>query len=566
MDHITLTQTARTSTPGQANIAGDGRALSGGNGVFSAGSAGLNFFDLIFGRITATQGAEIAADKDSKDSVAPLLTQKTSASTETTVDPEGLDLAALLEGDVISSAIEMFSADTSSSITPDGTELDSIRDPKSIPNNLTVQKKLKEIIASLLSGQPIEENTAESINLRPGQIKNLVQIDAETLQGLINDKNASLIATGLSPEDLTKILDQIKSGEEATNTNGFLIALVKILPEKSAQQSVFIPKALALTKTTPSDNEENQEPSEGLSSSLNALIAGAETLPALSQKTGETSKITPETIDPESDPLMPINANARKEKGFDDVLKLIEQIQAKTAGSRPDGTPASGLEKAINNKTPDGMNGLGPLNSTIGAKFSAFLGDLAVGSSVNGYLLDGSGWSQHNPAIGTAPVTGAAQLANLVTQAQGATHAHPATQVVAATLVKSAASGESKSMTLRLDPPDLGRIEVHMQFTKDKTMKAHMVIEKPETLLMLQRDAQILERSLHEAGMDAGGNALSFELAAQDHDFNNHDRSGNGSGHEGGSKNETTDQDIIETTMTWYVDEETGFTRYNILA
>lgn len=141
---------------------------------------------------------------------------------------------------------------------------------------------------------------------------------------------------------------------------------------------------------------------------------------------------------------------------------------------------------------------------------------------------------------------------------------------MAATITKNAAAGENKNITIRLNPPELGRVEIRMEFAEDKRMKAHIIIEKPETHLMLQRDVHTLERALQEAGLDVDNNSLNFELAENgnmfDQDGNNNSGSNasGGGGGEGGS--EEAGEELIEATMDWYVDPETGLTRYDILA
>ena len=141
----------------------------------------------------------------------------------------------------------------------------------------------------------------------------------------------------------------------------------------------------------------------------------------------------------------------------------------------------------------------------------------------------------------------------------------PATQMVAITMQKIGLNAQDRSFTLQLDPPELGRVEVRMSFDKNKTVKALLTIEKPETYAMLQRDAQSLERAMQEIGLDADG-ALDFQLAQDNHDFNQ-------DGRHDGSRNATSssqdaaedDLEIIETTMNWHVDPETGHMRYDIL-
>jgi hypothetical protein len=93
-----------------------------------------------------------------------------------------------------------------------------------------------------------------------------------------------------------------------------------------------------------------------------------------------------------------------------------------------------------------------------------------------------------------------------------------------------------------------------------------MLIEKPETFLMLQRDAQLLERALQDAGLETAGDSLNFELAQDGHEFShNGGHQGEGSqGQGGGGSGEP--EELIQTSMNWYVDPETGLQRYDILA
>ncbi|MGB0719296.1 MAG: flagellar hook-length control protein FliK [Bdellovibrionales bacterium] len=158
----------------------------------------------------------------------------------------------------------------------------------------------------------------------------------------------------------------------------------------------------------------------------------------------------------------------------------------------------------------------------------------------------------------------------IITQAQSATQAHPATQMVAATLQKGIQGGDSSNITLRLDPPELGRIQISMDFHKDKSLKALVTVEKPEAYMMLQRDSHTLERALQNSGLDMNGDGgLQFELAQDgsffDHGGNErgggHDQGGTGAGGSGGLGHE----EVIETTMTWHVDPQTGHMHYNLI-
>ena len=200
-------------------------------------------------------------------------------------------------------------------------------------------------------------------------------------------------------------------------------------------------------------------------------------------------------------------------------------------------------------------------------------GDQSVPSwpfPVAGGLFSTPEWSEGDlpDTLGfqTSTLTGLQNAVNISTQAARATMPHPGTQMVAATIQKAVNDGESKNIILQLDPPELGRVEIQMSVGKDKAIKAVMIAEKPETMAMLQRDAHMLERALQNAGLDADGSSLSFELAQEGYDFNHnggHDSHG-GYGRKG--KNAAGEENLIETTMTWFVDADTGHVRYNLLA
>ena len=73
-----------------------------------------------------------------------------------------------------------------------------------------------------------------------------------------------------------------------------------------------------------------------------------------------------------------------------------------------------------------------------------------------------------------------------------------------------------KHFDIRMDPPELGRIEVHLSLGDDGKAQASLVVDKPQTLELLQRDAGSLNRTLSDAGLDLSNNGLNFSLRGQD--------------------------------------------------
>ena len=65
---------------------------------------------------------------------------------------------------------------------------------------------------------------------------------------------------------------------------------------------------------------------------------------------------------------------------------------------------------------------------------------------------------------------------------------------------------------IRLDPPELGRIDVRLDIDQSGQVNARLVVEKAETLDLMQRDQRGLERALHQAGLDSAKTNLEFSL------------------------------------------------------
>ena len=86
----------------------------------------------------------------------------------------------------------------------------------------------------------------------------------------------------------------------------------------------------------------------------------------------------------------------------------------------------------------------------------------------------------------------------------------PEMQALALHIAARSARGDSR-FTIRLDPPELGRIDVNLSMNSHGHAQAVLAVEKPQTLDLLQRDASGLERALKDAGLELGSN-LSFSL------------------------------------------------------
>ena len=158
-------------------------------------------------------------------------------------------------------------------------------------------------------------------------------------------------------------------------------------------------------------------------------------------------------------------------------------------------------------------------NNTANAKLPAAATAHAAWSDASGGDA-GAGAEQFQP--GAARAFGAATSEGSLDAAKGFANymaaaskpQHNMTQMVSLQIQRNIAA-KVDTMTLQLEPLELGRLDIRMKFYKDGSMKAHLSAEKPETLAMLQRDASYLERVLQQAGLDTDENSLSFDLRQQ---------------------------------------------------
>jgi flagellar hook-length control protein FliK len=94
---------------------------------------------------------------------------------------------------------------------------------------------------------------------------------------------------------------------------------------------------------------------------------------------------------------------------------------------------------------------------------------------------------------------------------------HPAQPDIAALAfsIASKSEGGAKHFDIRLDPVDLGRVDVRLTVDDAGKAQATLSVEKPQTLDMLQKDQPQLERALKDAGLDLSQNGLNFSLKGQ---------------------------------------------------
>jgi chemotaxis protein MotD len=128
-------------------------------------------------------------------------------------------------------------------------------------------------------------------------------------------------------------------------------------------------------------------------------------------------------------------------------------------------------------------------------------------------------------AVPTAQPNAATASAAANTSAQQVSGAVPIAGV-AVEIVARAQSGKNQ-FEIRLDPPELGRIDVKLDVDRSGNVTSQLVVDKPETLSLLRNSAPQLERALQDAGLKTGDGGLQFSLRDQSSSGQNQNQNAN---------------------------------------
>ncbi|SHL27072.1 Flagellar hook-length control protein FliK [Bradyrhizobium lablabi] len=141
-------------------------------------------------------------------------------------------------------------------------------------------------------------------------------------------------------------------------------------------------------------------------------------------------------------------------------------------------------------------------HSTVAATANAPTGSSDAGGQVTGAF-------QPQPGTAATPLAPTGPLS-----VTAATNAPVPLSGLAVQIAASVKSGKS-SFEIRLDPADLGRIDVRINVDTNGNVTSHLTVEKPETLSMLRQDAPQLQQALDDAGFKTGDGGLQFSLRDQ---------------------------------------------------
>lgn len=239
---------------------------------------------------------------------------------------------------------------------------------------------------------------------------------------------------------------------------------------EGAEQTAAPPQSPASTKQPPAAQTTDTRPPAAPDNQAQAAATAAQ--PAATKNAR-----------PRADGASTANSGQTTATTPDQMLTQMADRFAQFAARSGGGAPAPGAEQA--------------------PAWTVGYGDRAPLASTGEMLAGGLGTLRGHPLAD--PAAAARQPAATPNAAQAAVD-----QVGLA--INRAVQDGRNQFTIRLDPPELGRVEVRLEFQAEGAMRATVTADQRDTLTLLQRDAHSLERALQQAGVKTDSGSLNFTL------------------------------------------------------
>jgi flagellar hook-length control protein FliK len=181
--------------------------------------------------------------------------------------------------------------------------------------------------------------------------------------------------------------------------------------------------------------------------------------------------------------------------------------------------------------------------------------DSAAGAqnASTGAKADGTGLPSFSLAVANAPTQTSA-----TTAAAQATASTAGTVPIAglAVAIASHAQAGSHQFDIRLDPPELGRIDVQLNVDSNGQITSHITADRADTLQLLQSQQPQIQQALDQSGLQTADNGLQFSL--RDQSFAGQNNNG------GNAQQQATAQVVVPDADLPTVQTTQAYTRLNL--
>jgi flagellar hook-length control protein FliK len=333
------------------------------------------------------------------------------------------------------------------------------------------------------------------------------------------------LKAGLNASELMALSKEIGQSTGSPTEDQAATALALGLKGQTAASQTLLSGLAALGQT--------QEPvTEG--SQLTQLVATAN---------ASATQPSPQLIDPSTADQMTAKSGAALDLALatnpqgPSAERMVAAQSAEAKGLKPNGSTEwfannnalMASDDAMANSAQNTVSVTTPTQQATAAAAAGILPNLAkaatkveetkIAATDAGGLLAGSNGAAD--AAGSAGIDGAASPSADTTPKPTLVQPHTI-PLLAAAMMRRISNG-LKEFTLRLDPPELGRVDVRLTVGTDKKVRAVVSTDRPEALKDLALSARELTRALQDAGLELEENGLSFSMNDQSSSHQNRD-------------------------------------------
>jgi flagellar hook-length control protein FliK len=353
---------------------------------------------------------------------------------------------------------------------------------------------------------PDEANTAH-----PDAAKDDAKHDAEApaapinppvLLGLIADATSAVL--GAKAEQPAAVQQETAPADQAANsgaTQAAALAAAITTPPKIASKAEDAPRT-AHVKTA-----------KGATAKTSAATGDAKTALAQTPATQDSTTQSATTLN--LTPSVADSGAKSEENAKADGVEAVTSGSARSAQqSRQNTPPASAPAVPELNATPQQPEAAQTQTQTKDRNSTKASSPLDTLKQAVQDLAAGAPKAQPAPSA-PPPAATHAQLAEPVPQAASDTSAAraPAAAQVGGEIIRRF-NGHDTSFQLRLDPPELGRVDVRLDVSRDHRVTAVISADSPQALSDLARGARDLQQALQSAGLDLADDGLRFDLSS----------------------------------------------------
>ena len=338
---------------------------------------------------------------------------------------------------------------------------------------------------------------------------------------LVSEAEASAeTGTAANAEAVSAEVAVVADQVETVDSSGAPVATVNA-SEKSASAGAKVAEGDAVTsdeaaKTTGDAKAEKSAPADvnAQPSGSRAEAGASATTPAAETSqtaaVGGTATEAAATPVPLKDPAQDTPVAARAGSGDTNAVKADEAGSGTRAVDRP---AASGVvtDDAARVGTVEGAGREGATPDPARATATTTATATATGALATTSQGAGEQVPQTNVAAVNGPqaIQSSAAVQQLATAAPQAQVPDAPVQQLAIHVTRAAKEGADR-IEIQLKPAELGRVDVKLEVGHDGRVQAVVSAERPETLDLLRRDVQQLERALTHAGFNTDKDSFSF--------------------------------------------------------